>query len=131
MVSIDKGLKVYKGVDIVHGKPVPSGWKIGKMVQRCHQIFEEDGMLLVVRSVYLLFDLYQSIQLHYTFLCTLHITCIFCVIATGSKRGALCERQRCEQPEMCAGLPHVRRNTHIGPSALIAQFKFKISYIID
>lgn len=48
MVSIDKGLKVYKGVDVVGGKPVPTGWKIGKTVQRCHEVYESDGMLLVV-----------------------------------------------------------------------------------
>lgn len=50
MVSIDKGLKVYKGVDVVGGKPVPTGWKIGKTVQRCHEVYESDGMLLLVRS---------------------------------------------------------------------------------
>ena len=50
MVSIDKGLKVYNGVDIIDGKPVPSGWKVGKMVQRCHQVYEADGMLVVVSN---------------------------------------------------------------------------------
>lgn len=48
MVSIDKGLKVYKSVEIIGGKPVAAGWKIGKTVQRCHEVFERDEMLLVV-----------------------------------------------------------------------------------
>ena len=48
MVTIDRGLKVYKAVEIVSGKPVEVGWKIGKTVQRCHQVYEENDMLLVV-----------------------------------------------------------------------------------
>ena len=41
------GLKVYKGVDIVDGKPKPSGWKVGKIVQRPHFVKELDGCVYV------------------------------------------------------------------------------------
>eukprot|EP00981_Chlorochromonas_danica_P004937 scaffold988_cov165-Ochromonas_danica.AAC.39 len=49
MVSIDEGRKVYQGVDFVAGKPVPSGWKIGKVVQRAHKVVERVDGLYVVR----------------------------------------------------------------------------------
>mmetsp|Transcript_5620 Transcript_5620/g.5818 ORF Transcript_5620/g.5818 Transcript_5620/m.5818 type:complete len:195 (-) Transcript_5620:20-604(-) len=45
MVSIDGGIKVYKGVDFKNGKPVPAGWKTGKIVQRPHLVDERpDGL---------------------------------------------------------------------------------------
>jgi nitrite reductase/ring-hydroxylating ferredoxin subunit len=47
MVSIDGGIKAYQGVDIIKGKPVPSGWKSGKMVQRAHGLEDRDGFLLL------------------------------------------------------------------------------------
>jgi hypothetical protein len=49
MVSIDGGLKVYKGVDIVAGRPVPSGWKRGRVVQRPHTVRETADGVFVVR----------------------------------------------------------------------------------
>lgn len=42
------GIKVYKGIDIINGKPTESGWKTGKVVQRPHQVTEgEDGYIYV------------------------------------------------------------------------------------
>jgi len=32
MVSIEGGVKVYQGVEFLNGKPVPSGWKTGKVL---------------------------------------------------------------------------------------------------
>lgn len=49
MVSIDGGVKVYQGVDILGGKPVPSGWKQGRIVQRPHRIRESAEGVFVVR----------------------------------------------------------------------------------
>lgn len=40
MVDIKTGLKAYQGIDIVDGKPVQSGWKVGKQVQRAHRVVE-------------------------------------------------------------------------------------------
>ncbi len=48
MVSIDKGLKAYQGVDFINGKPVNSGWKSGKMVQRSHYVCEYNGFIYLV-----------------------------------------------------------------------------------
>lgn len=42
MVCINKGVKAYRGVDIINGVPKPSGWKIGKVVQRAHIVREDD-----------------------------------------------------------------------------------------
>ena len=41
------GFKVFQGVDFVEGKPSPSGWKVGKVVQRPHLVLEEAGYVLV------------------------------------------------------------------------------------
>ena len=76
MVSIDGGLKVFQGVDVIggnnvcsiiarcykracsniylnapisKGKPVVSGWKVGKMVQRSHKIKECVSGIYVVK----------------------------------------------------------------------------------
>lgn len=43
MVAIDDGKKAYQSVEIVKGLPVNTGWKIGKVVQRMHQIIEKEG----------------------------------------------------------------------------------------
>ncbi len=51
MVTIDEGLKVYNAVEIKQGKPVPVGWRIGKVVQRAHRVFESNGSLLLVRKI--------------------------------------------------------------------------------
>lgn len=40
MVDIKTGVKAYQGIDIVNGKPIQSGWKIGKHVQRAHTVVE-------------------------------------------------------------------------------------------
>ncbi len=58
MVSIDEGKKVFQAVEISpSGKPVPVGWKIGKVVQRAHFVKEESGSIFVVsakRCIYVL-----------------------------------------------------------------------------
>jgi nitrite reductase/ring-hydroxylating ferredoxin subunit len=41
MVGIKDGIRAYQGVDFVDGKPVPSGWKRGKVVQRVHLVKED------------------------------------------------------------------------------------------
>lgn len=48
MVDIVSGVKAYKGVDIVQGKPVVTGWKVGKIVQRPHKVVELDDGVYVV-----------------------------------------------------------------------------------
>ena len=69
MVSIDSGIKAYKGIDIVDGKPVPSGWKAGKVVQRSHFIKEnEDGFIYVVRFRYIFSKVDKKMDLFYFFL---------------------------------------------------------------
>ena len=48
-VDIRLGLKVYQSVEIQNGAPVPTGWRIGKMVQRSHTVIErtEEDSLFV------------------------------------------------------------------------------------
>ena len=48
MVAIDGGLKAYQGVDFIKGKPVNSGWKLGKIVQRPHKVLENSTGVYVV-----------------------------------------------------------------------------------
>jgi nitrite reductase/ring-hydroxylating ferredoxin subunit len=48
MVSIDGGLKAYQGVTFVDGKPVNTGWKVGKVVQRPHYVVERESGVYVV-----------------------------------------------------------------------------------
>ena len=48
-MSIDKGLKVYKAIEVVGGKPTVLGWRTGKEVQRTHQVLEREGHIFVVR----------------------------------------------------------------------------------
>jgi hypothetical protein len=45
---LDGGLKVYQAVEFVGNKPKPSGWKIGKMVQRAHKVMETDSSIYIV-----------------------------------------------------------------------------------
>ena len=40
--------EAYKQVDIEDGKPVVKGWTIGKVVQRCHYIMEDESGVYVV-----------------------------------------------------------------------------------
>lgn len=47
LVSIDKGIKVYKAVELVGGKPTIMGWKTGKEVQRAHDVKEKEGNIYV------------------------------------------------------------------------------------
>ena len=47
MVSIKDGVKVYQGVEVIDGKPVKQGWKIGKVVQRPHKVYETEAGLFV------------------------------------------------------------------------------------
>lgn len=49
MVTIDGGVKAYKGVDFRSGKAIDAGWKTGKVVQRPHLVVERDDGLYVVR----------------------------------------------------------------------------------
>lgn len=55
MVSIDGGLKVYQGVDVVGGRPMPSGWKRGRVVQRPHAVRETAEGVFVVRFRHFIF----------------------------------------------------------------------------
>jgi nitrite reductase/ring-hydroxylating ferredoxin subunit len=48
MVTIDGGLKAYQAVSFANGKPVNTGWKIGKVVQRPHKVKETDEGMFVV-----------------------------------------------------------------------------------
>lgn len=48
MVTIDEGVKAYQGVEIVNGKPVKSGWKLGKVVQRPYRIIEKNSQIYLV-----------------------------------------------------------------------------------
>lgn len=52
MVSIDGGVKAYQSVEIIGGKPVNTGWKLGKIVQRPHKVYESETGVYVV-------DMYQ------------------------------------------------------------------------
>lgn len=49
MVSIDEGRKVFQAVEVSPGgKPVVTGWKLGKIVQRSHFVMERpDGVFAV------------------------------------------------------------------------------------
>lgn len=51
MVCIHTGLKVYQGVTLPPGgvgAPIPSGWKLGKVVQRAHKVVvREDAAVYV------------------------------------------------------------------------------------
>ena len=51
LVSIDKGLKVYKAIEIVGGKAVVVGWRTGNEVQRTHEVLERGGSIYVVRRI--------------------------------------------------------------------------------
>ena len=46
--ELDGGFKVYQAVEFVGNKPKPSGWKIGKMVQRAHKVMETDSSIYIV-----------------------------------------------------------------------------------
>ena len=48
LVSITDGTRVYQQVTIVDGKPSVKGWTVGKVVQRCHNIFEDESGVYVV-----------------------------------------------------------------------------------
>lgn len=49
MVTIDRGVKVYQAVEILNGKPVITGWKSGKVVQRPHTVTENsDGVFVML-----------------------------------------------------------------------------------
>jgi nitrite reductase/ring-hydroxylating ferredoxin subunit len=48
LVTIDEGQKAYQSVEIIDGKPVNTGWKLGKMVQRTHHIREDVSGIYVV-----------------------------------------------------------------------------------
>lgn len=50
MVSIDGGVKAYQGVDFARGKPVQTGWKTSKIVQRPHKVIDSPMGIYVVRS---------------------------------------------------------------------------------
>jgi nitrite reductase/ring-hydroxylating ferredoxin subunit len=47
MVSIDGGRKAYQSVEVINDKPVITGWKIGKVVQRPHVIRELDSGIYI------------------------------------------------------------------------------------
>ena len=49
-VTIDKGLKAYRGVEITGGKPVNTGWKLGKIVQRVHEVKETPSGVYIVST---------------------------------------------------------------------------------
>ena len=62
MVDIVTGVKAYKGVDIVQGKPVVTGWKVGKVVQRPHKVVElDDGVYVVSILVNIIYDYYIAL----------------------------------------------------------------------
>jgi len=48
-VDVRLGLKVYQSVEIRGGIPVNTGWRVGKMVQRSHEVLEResDGALFI------------------------------------------------------------------------------------
>lgn len=48
MVTIDKGLKAYQAIDFIGGKPVNTGWKLGKLVQRAHNVKETSSGIYIV-----------------------------------------------------------------------------------
>jgi nitrite reductase/ring-hydroxylating ferredoxin subunit len=52
-VGIKDGRKAFQGVDIIGGVPKPSGWKVGKIVQRAHLVKENIEGVFVVSSRYL------------------------------------------------------------------------------
>mmetsp|Transcript_25639 Transcript_25639/g.36777 ORF Transcript_25639/g.36777 Transcript_25639/m.36777 type:complete len:176 (+) Transcript_25639:6-533(+) len=41
MVNIRDGTKVYEGVDVTNGVPVRTGWRVGDIVQRVHDVIED------------------------------------------------------------------------------------------
>lgn len=47
MVTIDSGERIYQAVEFANGKPKPSGWRTGKVVQRPHRVTERDGSIFV------------------------------------------------------------------------------------
>ncbi len=47
MVDIRTGVKAYQGVEIVAGVPKPTGWKVGKVVQRAHKAIDKEDCILV------------------------------------------------------------------------------------
>lgn len=49
LVDIDGGLKVFQGAEMQNGSMKPTGWKVGKMVQRSHKVIQNDRGIFVVR----------------------------------------------------------------------------------
>mmetsp|Transcript_888 Transcript_888/g.1546 ORF Transcript_888/g.1546 Transcript_888/m.1546 type:complete len:175 (+) Transcript_888:1-525(+) len=47
LVSIDKGVKVYKAIEVIGGKPTNVGWRTGKEVQRAHEVVARGGNIYV------------------------------------------------------------------------------------
>jgi nitrite reductase/ring-hydroxylating ferredoxin subunit len=67
MVDIVEGKKAYQAVDIVNGKPIIRGWKLGKVMQRPHLVEERDDGIYVVsftsmRLLWLLHVLCLTVQ---------------------------------------------------------------------
>lgn len=51
-VSIDTGVRAYQGVELIGGKPVNLGWKLGKVVQRPHEVVEmQSGVYISLQVV--------------------------------------------------------------------------------
>jgi nitrite reductase/ring-hydroxylating ferredoxin subunit len=85
MVSIDEGLKAYQAVDIVNGKPVNVGWKLGKVVQRVHKVeLRSDG-------IYLVGELLNETALDYICRVLIVIVTRFCLIVVAIGRRRLCK----------------------------------------
>lgn len=48
MVDIVSGRKAYQSIDVSSGKPVNTGWRLGKMTQRAHEVKEDSTGLYVI-----------------------------------------------------------------------------------
>ena len=47
-VCLSDGVRAYEAIDMSSGKPVATGWKKGKIVQRVHDIYEDTAGIFVV-----------------------------------------------------------------------------------
>ena len=46
-----QGHKIFQGIDFIHGKPTEPVWKRGKLVQRAHEVCEDENGLYVKLAI--------------------------------------------------------------------------------
>lgn len=62
MVDIKTGVRAYQAIEIVDGKPTPTGWTLGKHVHRAHEVTQRAESEGGVEYVYVLLNNDESIE---------------------------------------------------------------------